>query len=121
LLRHYGKVGLVRNNPSNNKQSINIKLDSGENDKFDFPHPEVEKIEDASQIYTKPLQIGDCVECHFQNYKWYHGRVAEISKDGSMCEVFYHDQDVSLVLLEMHSNDCSSLTNVTSVLRMFLV
>lgn len=50
-----------------------------------------------SAVYSRPLKIGDFVECNFQDYEWYHGRVADVSEDGGMCEVFYHDKDVSFV------------------------
>ena len=94
IFRYYGKVGLVRSKQGS--QSINIALDSGEHDSFDLPHPEVEAIDDVTNIYSQKLRIGDFVECNFQNCYWYHGRVADISDDGSTCEVLYHDKDVSL-------------------------
>ena len=79
-------------------QSINIAFDSGESDKFDIPHPEVEAINDMLTIYSQQLKIGDFVECKFKNYNWYHGRVADISHDGRTCQVLYHDKHVSLLL-----------------------
>jgi hypothetical protein len=41
------------------------------------------------------------VECNFQDYKWYHGRVADLSEDGTTCEVLYHDKDVSPMFVEI--------------------
>lgn len=92
--RHYGTVGLVRTN-AEGIQSINVALNTGEDDNFDIPHPEVEAVDDAVKESSEPLKVGDFVECNFQNFQWYHGRVADISADGSMCEVLYHDGDVS--------------------------
>lgn len=52
-------------------------------------------MNDLSETSSESLQIGDFVESNFQNFQWYHGRIADISADGSMCEVLYHDGDVS--------------------------
>eukprot|EP00804_Cyclotella_cryptica_P008951 CCRYP_012061-RB/>CCRYP_012061-RB protein AED:0.21 eAED:0.21 QI:1253/1/1/1/1/1/4/1202/882 len=90
---HYGTVGLIRTDPSRGTHSVNVTLGSGESDKIEYPHPEVEKVDDISTIYSTSLKIGDFVECNFQDYKWYHGRVTDISEDRTTCEVLYHDKD----------------------------
>lgn len=79
-------------------------LGSGENDSVDYLHPEVEKIDDMSKVYYAPLKIGDFVECKFQDYKWCHGQVADLSEDGTTCKVLYHGKDVSRSLFETSSD-----------------
>ncbi|KAL7522379.1 hypothetical protein ACHAWX_007067 [Stephanocyclus meneghinianus] len=91
--RHYGTIGLVRTNLSRGNHIINVTLGSGESDKLEYPNPDVEKVDDIAKVYSTPLKIGDFVECNFQDYKWYHGRVADLSEDGTTCEVLYHDKD----------------------------
>jgi hypothetical protein len=79
---------------------VNIAFNSGENDRFDIPNPEVEAVDDTTTVHSQHLKIGDYVECHFQNNsKWYHGRVADIGADDSVCHVLYHDGDVSQPLM----------------------
>jgi hypothetical protein len=56
-------------------------------------------VNDTSTVHSQPLKIGDYVECHFQNFQWHHGRVADIGADGNFCEVLYHDRDVSQPVL----------------------
>ena len=93
--RYYGKVGLIRTNKQGT-QNINIALDCGENDNFDIPHPEVEAVSDMTMALSQSWKVGDFVECKFQDGKnWYHGRIADLNEDGTMCDIMYHDSDVS--------------------------
>ena len=56
----------------------------------------MEAVSDMSMVFSRSWKIGDFVECKFQDGRnWWHGRIADLSDDGTKCDVMYHDNDVS--------------------------
>jgi len=52
-------------------------------------------IQDSNErFFPKTFSVGDIVDAKHQDKpKWYRGRIADVSKDGSLCDVMYYDQD----------------------------
>lgn len=102
---YFGTVTRVRKSKkSSSTQSyeIDVLYADQEKDTLPFPDDDVEKVDDHS--YPDSFFVGDSVDCFHQDGlrpghegKWYRGRIASISEDGSSCDVLYIDGDVSFI------------------------
>lgn len=82
------------------KHMIRIKYNDGGVQTISFPNNCIEKIHAShvQHIQDQQLDVGDRVDVYFQNGKypgfeeaWLRGHVANITRDGSHCDVIYYD------------------------------
>ena len=101
---YFGTVVRVKKDKkkSSSKQTyeIDVVYADHEKDTLPFPNDDIEKVDDHS--YPDSFFVGDSVDAFHQNGlrdghegRWYRGRIASISEDGSCCDVLYIDGDVS--------------------------
>lgn len=103
-LRYRGIVGSVKPTNDPSTQQIRVNFADGQSDTVPFPHDDVERLDGSEDCFPTSFNVGDHVECFYQNGvedgKWFHGRVYEVSADGSRCDVMYIDGDVSERVIE---------------------
>jgi hypothetical protein len=100
---YFGTVTRVKKgkmSSSTQAYEIDILYADQTKDTLPFPDDDVVKVDDHT--YPDSFFVGDSVDCFHQDGlrpghegRWYRGRIASMSEDGSRCDVLYIDGDVS--------------------------